>query len=65
MLVLDWQSRAVSSKGVLIYTFIWILKPMGYWSSQLAPEYLHLCCASPSFFGNSNDKFYQPKITVF
>ena len=65
MLVLDWQPWSVSSKGELIYTFIWILKRMWYWSSQLTPEYLHLCCASPSFLGNNNDKFYQPKITVF
>lgn len=65
MLVLNWQSWSVSSKGELIYTFIWILKRMWYWSSQLRPEYLHLCCASPNFFGNNNDKSYQPKIIVF
>ena len=58
MLVLDWQSRSVSSKGELIYTFIWILKRMWYWSGQLTPEYLHSCCATPSFFGNNSNEFY-------
>ena len=53
MLVLGWQSWSVSSRGELIYTFIWILKRMCYWSSQLTPEYIHSCCTSPSFFGNN------------
>ena len=65
MLVLNWQSWSVLSKGELIYTFIWVLKRMCYWSSQLTPEYIHSCCASPSFFGNNSNKLYQPEITVF
>ena len=65
MSVLNWQSQSVSSKSELIYTVIWILKRMCYWSSQLTPEYLHSCCAYPSFFGNNSNKLYQPEITVF
>ena len=64
MSVLDWQSWSILSQGELIYTFIWVLKRMWYWSSQLTPEYLHSCCASPSFFGN-NSTSDRPKITIF
>ena len=64
MSVLDWQSWSVLSRGELIYTFIWILKRMWYWSSQLTPEYLHSCCASPDFYGNNSSSDLS-KITVF
>ena len=50
--VLNWQSWSILSKGELIYTFIWVLKRMWHWSSQLTPEYLQSCCATPEFFGN-------------
>ena len=64
MLVLNWQYRSVLSRSELIYTFIWILKRMWYWSSQLTPKYLHSSCASPSFFGNNSSSDLS-KITVF
>ena len=64
MSVLDWQSWSVLSRGELIYTFIWILKRMWYWSSQLTPEYLHSCCVSPDFYGNNSSSDLS-KITVF
>ncbi|MEM7594424.1 MAG: ferritin-like domain-containing protein [Cyanobacteria bacterium P01_A01_bin.83] len=57
MSALAWQSWSVSAKGELIYTLIWILKRMWHWSSQLTPEYLHSCCATPEFFGNNNFEF--------
>ena len=64
MSVLNWQSWSVLSKYELIYTFIWILERMWYWSSRLTPEYLHSCCASASFFGNNSSSDLS-KITVF
>ncbi len=54
MSALDWQSWSILSRGELIYTFIWVLKPMWHWSSQLTPEYLQSCCATPEFFGNNS-----------
>ena len=65
MLVLHWQSWSVLAKGELIYTFIWILKRMWSWSSQLTPEYLQSCCASADFFGNNNFELYPPEIAIF
>ena len=64
MSVLDWQSWSILSKGELIYTFIWILKRMWHWSSQLTPEYLQSCCATPEFFGNYNFEGDRPKIGI-
>jgi len=65
ILILNWQSWSVLSRGELIYTFIWVLKRMWHWSSQLTPEYLHSCCASAEFFGNNNIEYYQPEISIF
>ena len=65
ILILNWQSWSVLSKSELIYTFIWILKRMWHWSSQLTPEYLHDCCATAEFFGNNNIECYQPEISIF
>ncbi len=50
MSVLNWQSWSILSRGELIYTFVWTLKKMWHWSSQLTPEYLQSCCATPEFF---------------
>ena len=58
MLVLDWQSWSILSRGELIYTFIWTLKQMWHWSSQLTPEYLQSCCATPEFFRHNSLKCY-------
>ena len=65
MLVLNWQSWSVLSRGELIYTFIWILKRMWYWSSQLTPEYLQSCCADSDFFGHNNLKCNHSDINSF
>lgn len=65
MSVLDWQFWSGLSRGELIYTFMWILKRMWHWSSQLTPEYLHSCCASPEFFGNTNIEYSPAKISIF
>ena len=65
MSVLNWQSWSVLSKDELIYTFVWILKRMWFWSDRLLPEYLHSCCASPDLFGNNNVEYNQPKISIF
>lgn len=65
MSILNWQSWSVLYRGELIYTFIWILKRMWYWSSQLTPEYLHSCCATPDFFGNNSVECNQPKVIIF
>ena len=62
MSVLNWQSWSVLSKGELIYTFMWVLKRIWHWSSQLTPEYLHFCCATPEFFGNNSVDYCQPEI---
>ena len=62
MSVLNWQSWSILSRGELIYTFIYTLKPMWHWSSQLTPEYLQSCCATPEFFGNNNLECCQPEI---
>ncbi|MEM8677178.1 MAG: ferritin-like domain-containing protein [Cyanobacteria bacterium P01_G01_bin.67] len=64
MSVLSWQSWTVLSKGELIYTFIWILKRMWQWSSQLTPEYLHSYCATSEFFGNNDVEYHQPEIII-
>lgn len=64
MSVLNWQSWSVLERGELIYTFMWILKRMWHWSGQLTPEYLHLCCSTPKFFGNNNFERYQPKTII-
>ena len=50
---------SVSSKGELTYTFMWTLKRMWHWSSQLTPEYLHPYCATPEFFGNNSVDYNQ------
>ena len=63
--VLNWQSWSILSRGELIYTFVWTLKKMWHWSSQLTPEYLQSCCASPEFFENYNLEYYQPESIVF
>ena len=65
MSVLNWQSWSVLHQGELIYTFIWILKRVCHWSSQLTPEYLHSCCATPEFFGNNNVETSPSKAIVF
>ena len=65
MSVLDWQSWSILSRGELIYTFIWALKPMWHWSSQLTPEYLQSCCATPEFFGNNNFEDDSLEISIF
>jgi hypothetical protein len=65
MSILNWQSWSVLCRGELIYTFIWVLKRMWYWSSQLTPEYLHSCCATPDFFGNNSVECNQPKVIIF
>ncbi|MEN9869837.1 MAG: hypothetical protein RLZZ171_820 [Cyanobacteriota bacterium] len=65
MSILNWQSWSVLCRGELIYTFIWILKQMWYWSSQLTPEYLHSCCATPDFFGNNSVECNQPRVIIF
>ena len=65
ILILNWQSWSILSKSELIYTFIWILKRMWHWSSQLTPEYLHLCCATTEFFGNNSLKDCQSEIIIF
>ncbi len=73
MSVLNWEAWSGLHQGELIYTFIWTLKRMVYWSShnesktsrQLTPEYLHSCCATPEFFGNNNIEYNQPKVTIF
>ncbi len=67
MSILDWQSWSILSRGELIYTFIWILKRMWHWSSNLTltPEYLQLCCASTEFFGNNILKDSQSEISLF
>ena len=64
MSVLNWQSWSMLSRGELIYTFIWTLKNIWHWSSQLTPEYLQSCCASPEFFGNDSLEYYPPKIIL-
>ena len=63
-IVLNWQSWSISSRGELIYTFIWALKSLWYWSSQLTPEYLHSCCATPEFFGNNSFESNRPDVIV-
>ena len=65
MSALDWQSWSILSRGELIYTFIWVLKPMWHWSSQLTPEYLQSCCATPEFFGNNNFEDECLEISIF
>ncbi|MCC0176303.1 ferritin-like domain-containing protein [Waterburya agarophytonicola K14] len=65
MSVLNWQSWSILSQGELIYTFIWTLKQMYHWSSQLTPEYLQSCCASPEFFGNNNLECDRSEIIIF
>ncbi len=65
MSVLDWQSWSILSRGELIYTFIWALKPMWHWSSQLTPEYLQSCCATPEFFGNNSFEDDCLEISIF
>ena len=65
MSVLNWQSWSVLSRGELIYTFMWILKRMWYWSGHLTPEYLSSCCASPEFFGNTNIECSPAQINIF
>jgi hypothetical protein len=65
MSILNWQSWSVLCRGELIYTFIWILKRMWYWSSQLTPEYLHSCCATPDFFGNNSVECNQASSNHF
>ena len=62
---LNWQSWSTLSKGELIYTFIWVLKRMWQWSSQLTPEYLQSCCATPEFFGNYDLKGDRLQIDIF
>ena len=64
MIVLNWQSWSILSKGELIYTFIWTLKSIWYWSDRLTPEYLHSCCATPEFFGNNSLECDRPDIIV-
>ena len=63
MSVLNWQSWSVLHKGELVYTFMWILKRMWRWSSQLTPEYLHSCCATPEFFGNNSVESSQQSLS--
>lgn len=65
MSVLNWQSWSILSRGELIYTFVWTLKKIWHWSSQLTPEYLQSCCATPEFFENNNSESYQPEIILF
>ena len=65
MSVLNWQSWTILSRGELIYTFIWTLRKIWHWSSQLTPEYLQSCCATPEFFGNNNVEYYWSEITFF
>jgi len=65
MMVLDWQSWSTLSRGELIYTFIWVLKRMGHWSSQLTPEYLQSCCATAEFFGHDSFNLDFSEISIF
>ncbi|MEL6438147.1 MAG: ferritin-like domain-containing protein [Cyanobacteria bacterium J06621_8] len=64
MTALFWQLCPLSLKGELIYTFFWTLKRIWQWSSQLTPEYLHSCCATPEFFGNNDVECHQPEIII-
>ena len=65
MSVLNWQSWSILLRSELIYTFIGTLRKIWHWSSQLTPEYLQSCCATPEFFGNNNLDCYWSEITFF
>ena len=62
MSVLNWQAWSILHQGELIYTFIWILKRMGNWSSQRLLQSIYTRAVRPqNFLGTIGLNLINPK----